>query len=118
MNDLAVPTGREKHDGGRPVSGVLKARGEQVALHVVDAEKRSVEAPCHRLGKRKADHQRSGKAGAPRGRDGVELLGMHAGLGERQVHQWSDGFDVSSCRHLGHDTAEPSMEVGLTCQNG
>ena len=112
-----MTAGGEQHDGGRLEVGVLQTGREQVALHVVDADERLAESPCHRSRERKPDDQSADQPRPLRSRNRVEIHGMDAGLGESAVRQRTDRLDVETGGDLGNDAAEHRMLIGLGGQD-
>ncbi len=113
MDDLAVTTRGQQHHHRRRIAGVLEAGSEEVALHVIDAEKGFSETPGHGPGEREADDQSSGEAGPLSGRDRVQIQVVDAGFGQGAVGEGANRLDVSPGGHLGDDAPESGVLVHL-----
>ena len=85
-----------------------------VPLQVVDADQAGARGERHALGRRHPDQQRPHQTGADRHRDPVDVAeprepGRLERLGQERVQR----LHVGARRHLGHDPAEPLVQVHL-----
>ena len=84
-----------------------------MTVEVVDGDERQAPRPRDRLGGREADEQRAHEPRALRHADAVDVREAEPGIVERRANDGRDQLEVASRRDLGHDAAEPRVQVRL-----
>ena len=92
-------------------------RRQQVALEVVDAERRLAERRSQRAGDTGADQQRAGQARAARVGDDVDVApSVGAGRAQDLARQRQDAADVVARSELRNDAAVVGVHLDLAVQ--
>ncbi|MNP26165.1 hypothetical protein D3C76_1190060 [compost metagenome] len=91
-------------------------RRQQVAFHMMHADRRHAPGERHGLGAGGADQQRPDQAGAGGIGDRIDVCGRTAGLVQHLADQRQHALDVVSRGELRHHAAVDAMQVDLTEQ--
>ncbi len=104
-HQLGVAAGNQQGQEGERRFGLGQQRRQQVALQVVDAQHRNVQAEGQRVGHAGAHQQRAAQARALGVGDGVEVGQGLAGFGQAGLGQRNGAADVVAAGQLRHHAA-------------
>ena len=108
-----MPAAREQAEERRLERVGLEVERRDVTVQVVDRRERQPARPRERLRRGDADEQRADQPGPARDGDELDVVERRAGVAERLPHDRQDELQVPPRRDLGHDAAEPRVQVRL-----
>ena len=113
-----VSAAREQAGERRLDRGGLEVERGDVPLEMIDRDERDATRPRECLRGRDADEERSDQTRALGDRDALDLVERYVGDAEGVADDRPDELEVPPRRDLGHDAAEPRVEVCLRRNDG
>src|SRR5438445_6241214 len=90
---------------------MLQRGGEQVSLHMMDAEQRNVARECKRFSIAHSYEQRTHQSGGVGDCNRVQIIETGAGFAQRAIDDWKDAREMRPRRNLRDDAPKYSVNV-------
>ncbi len=116
FEQLAVTAGHQQRDERKPGLRLGEQRREQMALHVMHADRGLAQRVAERAGDARAHQQRAGQAGPLRVGDAVEVGKPGPRLGQHPLREGHDPPHMIAGGELGHDAAIDAVHRHLRVQ--
>ena len=111
-----MTTGHQQGDKGKGRRRLFQHRRQQVAFHMMHAQRRHAPGKGQRTGTGAAHQQRAHQTGACGVGHRIHLSRLQPGLGKNLAHQRHQTLDVIARGQLGHNAAIDAVQVDLAEQ--